>query len=87
MAKFDAYGNAKVWLKRKTKRKRKGENQGEEYHVFEGSVDTGGGKMITIKCYRVEEVETKNGEIMFPLRVSKWKGTPRTNTNKSKNNW
>lgn len=74
----------KLWLKEKTKTKRKGENKGEEYTVFEGTIDLGGGKMLTVKTYRGEAVQNKDGENLIPLAVKKWKGNPSRNRSQSR---
>lgn len=82
----DNTNNATVWLKQKTKKVFKGENKGNDYDVFEGTIDTGGGKMITLKIYS-NTMETTNEDGTFlPVRISKWKGTPKQKTVR-KSNW
>lgn len=70
-----------VWCKPKTKKVFKGENKGEEYEVYEGHLNLGGGKMLAMTFYanQVEAVETKDG-LMFAVKVGKWKSN-RTNSN------
>ena len=83
MANFEKGDYTTVWCKPKTKEVRKGENKGTSYEVYEGHLDTGGGKMIAITLYadQVTPVDTKDGD-MFPVKVGKWKGTPKSKRGK-----
>ena len=74
MAEFKGSKNkTTVWLKHKTKKIAKGDRKGEEYEVFEGTLDTGSNKMITFRVYPDNfQVETSKG-IMVPVEAYKWK--------------
>lgn len=86
MANFNKNGKSTtVWLKRKTKKVFKGDRKGEEYDVFEGHLDIGGGKMIGLKFYAdTVPTESENGEEIYPIDAWKWKGTPQQKRTKSK---
>jgi len=83
MAEFKGDSNkTTVWLKHKTKRIAKGDRKGEEFEVFEGSLEVMPGKMLTFRIYPDNfQVETSKG-IMVPIEAYKWK--PKTNSRKSR---
>ncbi len=85
MLKLDGKNNGTLWLEEKDRKVFKGDRKGETYQCFEGTIDTGGGKMITIKMYSNTDPVDKDGKTLLPLKVSKWKGNPsrRKTTRKS----
>ncbi|MBR10955.1 MAG: hypothetical protein CMP48_25160 [Rickettsiales bacterium] len=64
-----------LWLKKKTKKIRKGDKKGEEIEIMMGSVHIGGGKMLKVECYPNQSTVTSDkGDELMALSVSKWKG-------------
>ncbi|PCJ67283.1 MAG: hypothetical protein COA58_02905 [Bacteroidetes bacterium] len=77
-----------VHLKRKTKQVFKGDKKGEDYEMYEGSFDIGGGKMITLSFY-VDQApyEDKSGEERFVVNAKRWKSDKKAKGRKTGKAW
>lgn len=88
VANFNKNGDyTTVWLEHKVKTIKSGKRKGETVEVFEGSIDTGNGKMIALSFYAGQDPVDVDDKTLFAVNANKWKGDSKPKRSKAKNSW